>query len=188
MTEQSVISLHSIQLTCASIENSRSVHRDIQKIGEARRLTAINAGRFRFERCMTGTQPLVGSIAFKWCDADQHDASLNHAEIFGDATRDIDDAAPMLGVHAVIDLDDGTTVVIYPPDSQHGTQGKAVAGGRKEIDVEDIASRRFAPLKAAAIKTGMPVEPGSTPILQVGLPEGLGRRATMRAMRGFNPL
>lgn len=137
---------------------------------------------------MTGFATAPDFSARQWHYANHDHTGANHVEVFRHTPRHVDDAFAVLCVHAVIDLDDGTTVVIYPPDSQHGTQGKAVAGGRKEIDVEDIASRRFAPLKAAAIKTGMPVEPGSTPILQVGLPEGLGRRATMRAMRGFNPL
>ena len=118
-------------------------------------MTAINAGQFRFERCMTGTQPLVGSIAFKWCDADQHDASLNHAEIFGDATRDIDDAAPMLGVHAVIDLDDGTAVIVQAPYSDRTPQRKTIAGGSELLYIETFASRGFSTVKALTIKAGL---------------------------------
>ena len=141
-------------------------------------MTAINAGQFRFERCMTGTQPLVGSIGFKWCDADQHDASLNHAEIFGDATRDIDDAAPMLGVHAVIDLDDGTTVIIQTPNGDRATQRETIAGGSELPYIETFASRSFSSLKTLAIKTGLTAQAYAFAIQQLrraglGLRQGL---------------
>jgi len=104
---------------------------------------------------MTGTQAFVGTIGFERGDADQHDASLYHAEIFGDATRDIDDATPMLGVHAVIDLDDGTAVIVQAPYSDRATQRETIAGGSKLLYIETFASRGFSSLKTLAIKAGL---------------------------------
>ena len=120
-------------------------------------------------------------------DSDHDHAGANHVEVFRNPARHVDDAFAMFRVHAVIDLDDGTTVVVHPPNSQHGTQWKAVAGCGKEIDVKCVAGRSLAPLKTGAIKTGMSVEPGSTPVNQVGLSERLGRRTTMGAIWRLNP-
>jgi hypothetical protein len=139
---------------------------------------------------MAGTRPLGSRIHFQWRNPDQHHTRLNHAEIFSHAARNINHAAPMLGVHTVIDLDDGTAIIVQPPDGDNTTQCKAITGGGKLFDVETFASRSLSPLKTMTIKTGLTTQTnglfvGDLCLKDFGRRQILILRCFSRLFRGF---
>ena len=84
----------------------------------------------------------------------------------------------MLGVHTVIDLDDGTTVVIQTPDSDCTPQREAIAGGSKLSGIEALASRGFSTVKALSVETGLTTQTDAFAIQKLrraglGLRQGL---------------
>lgn len=86
------------------------------------------------------------------------DTGAQHTEMFGDAAGDIDDAAPVLAVHTVINLNHSTTPVV---GTQHGdprTEREAVAGGSKAAGIETLAGGRSPTGEAVAIETGIAVQ------------------------------
>lgn len=89
---------------------------------------------------------------------DQHHAGANHAEIFRHPERNIDHPPPMLGVHAVVNLDDGAAVVVQPADRHFATEGKMIAGAGEQFDIETIAVRCLAAAEAFTVKTGLTMQ------------------------------
>ena len=75
----------------------------------------------------------------------------------------------MLGVHTIIDLDDGATVIIQTPHCNRTAQRKMIAGSGELFDVEALASRGFAPLKTVAIKTGLTTQTNRIFVGNLGL-------------------
>jgi hypothetical protein len=64
--------------------------------------------------------------------AHRDDAGAQHAGMFGHAACDIDDAAPVLAVHAVVAPDHGTSPVVRTQSGKIGdVGGKAEAGRRR---------------------------------------------------------
>jgi len=103
----------------------------IPKIGEFWRLTAGKAFIFRFKRRTAISQASLINPGLDRCHPDQYHAGANHIEIFRHSERDIDHPPPMLGMHAIIDLDDGAAVGVQPAHCHLAAEREMIAGAGK---------------------------------------------------------
>lgn len=100
-----------------------------------------------------------------------HDTGPQHAQILGNTVRHIDDALAMPAMHAVVDFDDSTAIVIHTMDGDQGTKGEMIAGGRELPRIETLTGRGFATVEALAVKAGLPMQTGSINIENLSRPE-----------------
>ena len=131
-------------------------------------MTAAKTLVFCLKSGVATRRSALGITHLERCDTDQHDAGANHAQIFGDAARYVDDAPAVLGMHAVIHDHDSAAIVVKTTHRDLATQRKVVAGSGKLADIETLAGRGPPPMKAMAIETGLPVQTGPVTVDDVG--------------------
>lgn len=95
---------------------------------------------------------------------------------------DIDHPPAMAGMHPIIDLDDGASVIIDPANGDQATQRKVVAGGGELLDIEALAGRRPAPLEALAVKAGLAMQAWPIVIEGGGRSEVAGQQGGWRRL------
>src|SRR6185369_16609972 len=130
----------------------------LAKVGQARRSATGRAFVPGLESGMAGFGAARLAVPLELGDPDQDDAGAQHVEILGHPTRDVDDPPPVTGRHPVVDLDDGATLAVQPAHGDHGAEREAIARPGELLAIETLAGRGLAPLEAAAIVTGMPVQ------------------------------
>lgn len=161
----------------------RSVGREQGKIQQAlRRFAAVGARDIGFESRATGIfrqQAITPDRSNPY----ENDAGTQHSQIFRYAVRYIDDPLAMTGMHAVVDLDDGATIVVDPTHGNPRAKGKTITGSRKFPAVETLPRRGPAPLKSLAIKAGLAAQARAFVIENVGRSEIAGRQGSRFAYR-----
>ena len=138
------------------------------EIGEFWRLTAAETLVFCLKSGVATRRSALGTTRLERCDTDQHDAGANHAQIFGDAARYVDDAPAVPGVHSIVNDHDGAAISVETTHRHLAAQRKMIAGSGKLADIEALTGRGPPPVKAVAVKTGLTVQTNTVAINDVG--------------------
>ena len=158
-------------------------------------MTAAETLVFSLERGVAARRAALGTTRLERCNTNEHDASANHVQIFGNTARYVDHAPSVFGVHAVINNHDSATIIIKTTHGDLATQRKVITGTGKLTDIETLTGRGPPPLKAMAIETGLPVQTGPVAVDDVGeadfggkpgcgtLPGSAGRLASLPGFR-----